>query len=121
MKGNFIIICIMILTFVVFLAFSHTPTLAQYDTGIIMEARAEESDYSLNESQNTGDWYAQVQEDPNEEMNEGFNPYPESEEEDVFRYMPFDINPESENYQEDEEPEDEEAGEEDSMDPESRR
>ena len=81
-----------------------------------MEARIERSDYRLAESQEEGQWYAQMEEDPNEEVSESFNPYPEAEEEDIFRYIPYDVDPETEHFQGDEE-----AEEDSSEDPESRR
>ena len=118
MKGKILLISLMFLSFVVFLAFSHTLPFALYEYAIIMEARAQELDYNLAGSQEGNQWYAQMQEDPNEEENEYFNPYPEAEDEDIFKYMPLDS--EAENFQGNEEAEGE-AGEDSSEDSESRR
>ena len=103
MKGKILLISLMLLTFVVFLAFSHTLPFALYEYAIIMEARAEETEYRLDGSQEGSGWYAQMQEDPNGEENEYFNPYSEAEEEDFFKNIPYDVNSETENFEGDEE------------------
>jgi hypothetical protein len=120
MKRKILLISLILLTFTVFWGLSHTLSFTLYEPAIIMEARAEEMDSRLDGSQEGSGWYAQMQEDPNEEENEYFNPYPEAEEEDFFKNMPYDVNSEAENFQGDEEAEGG-TGEDSTEDPESRR